>query len=255
MAVSIVPNAHPTGSRARERDSLSGDLSAMPQEDLLLWIVSRRKTGTLHVHRGEVRKLLVFEQGVLQYASSSDPREKLGQQLLRCQLVSEGQLREALRRQEENGIQLGILLVSEGVISSEQLCRTLRAKTEQIACDLFLWDDGGFVFKEGTLRGIPLRAQLDTLALIQRGRAFRERAARVREAFRGDAVSFVALVDTPPPADRQRARMLELAKAGHTLREIARQSPASEFEVADYLLALCELNVLRPASATAASTS
>jgi hypothetical protein len=248
MAVAIVPNAHPTATRARERDSLSGDLGALPPEDLLSWVASRRKTGTLHVQSGDVRKQLVFELGVLQYCSSNDPREKLGQWLVRRQLVSELQVRAALRRQETGGIQLGVLLVSEGLISSEQLFDTLRYKAEQIACDLFLWHGGRFVFQDGEPSGLPLRAQLDTLALVQLGRRRRERALAIRAAFRGDEVAFWALVDTPPPADRQRARILELAKAGRSLREIVRHSPFSEFEVADYLLALCELDVLRPAA-------
>src|SRR6185436_2878893 len=249
MAVASMPNLSSTkGSVTRGRPTLSGDLHAMPFDDLLLWIVTRHKTGMLHVERGAIRKLLAFEHGALQYGSSSDPREKLGQQLLRRQLVSEGQLHGALQRQEHSGIQLGILLVSEGIINSEQLRRSLCANSEQIACDLFLWDEGDFAFHEGPPGGIPLRANLETRAILELGVRRRERAGRIRQAFRGDAVSFTKLVDTPPPADRLRARILELAQAGCTLREIVRQSPAGEFDVADYLLALCELKVLRPAA-------
>jgi hypothetical protein len=256
MAVATMPKSSPPiGAAARERLSLGGDLRAMPLDDVLLWVASRRKTGTLHVERGEVRKLLVFEEGALQYGSSSDPREKLGQLLVQRQLVSELQLRSALRRQEHSGIQLGILLVSDGALSSEQLCRTLRAKAEQIAHDLFLWEDGSFVFQLGALRGIPLRANLDTLALIEQGKRRRERARSIREAFGGGDITFVSLAATPAPADRVRAHILELATAGRTLAEIVRQTPASEFDAADYLLALCELKVLRARAGTGASTS
>lgn len=252
MAVATMPSVpHREGASEGERYSLAGDLGAMPLGDLLLWIAVRRKTGTLHLQRRERRKLLVFQDGKLQYGSSNDPREKLGQLLVRRQLISEAQLCSALARQEQTGIQLGVLLVSQGRLRADELCRTLRAKVEAIVYELFLWTDGGFVFKEGALGGVPIQAKLDTRAVVEEGRRRRKRSRRIRESFGGYDVRFDALVDTPAPVDPARARMLELAKAGKSLAEIVTLARQDEFETADYLLALVELRVLavRPRSA------
>ncbi len=147
----------------------------------------------------------MFQDGKLQYGSSNDPREKLGQLLVRRQLISEAQLCSALARQEQTGIQLGVLLVSQGRLRADELCRTLRAKVEAIVYELFLWTDGGFVFKEGALGGVPIQAKLDTRKVVEEGQRRRKRTHRIRESFGDYDVRFDALVDTPAPARRARA--------------------------------------------------
>src|SRR6185436_5966923 len=114
--------------RCAPRRGLSGDLQTLPPGDLLQWLAARARSGTLHCRRRSTRKLLVFEKGALVACSSNDPRETLGQLLLRENLLAEDELFRALERQRRApGILLGQLLVSEGLITEEQLQRTLEA--------------------------------------------------------------------------------------------------------------------------------
>lgn len=245
------------------RPNLTGDVGAMSLDDLVSWVAARHKTGVLRVERGNVRKMLVFEHGLLQYGCSSDPHDKLGHLLVKRRLISEERLKTALRSQERSGLQLGVLLVSEGAISAGQLQATLHAAAEQIAAGLLLWDDGSFVFQEGAPENLPLRARLDTRGLIEHAARRRQRVRRIRAAFHDDEVRFAARGVTRPHADPLRARILELATSGRTLAQIVREAVEDEFEVADYLLSLCEQGVLGvrdpgappPPEASAASTS
>ena len=79
----------------------------MALADILQWASQGRKTGTLHVSRGAVEKRISFSGGVIHSSWSNDPRESLGQFLVRERLVTEEQLFRTLLRQETEGRPLG----------------------------------------------------------------------------------------------------------------------------------------------------
>jgi len=225
--------------------SLFGDLRTMLLSDILLWVSTRRKTGTLHLRHQATRKRIVFQDGVLHSSSSNDPRETLGQFLVRDGLISEEQLFRTLLRQEEKGALLGVLLVADGLITADQLKTALRDKAEAIVYDLFLWQDGAFFFQDGRLpKNVPIKLEMDTASVIKEGVRRRSRWNRIRERFLSLDVGFKVVAAAPPPEDPIEARMLDLATSGKSLRQIALEMRRSEFEAAEYLYSLCELNVL-----------
>lgn len=225
--------------------SLSGDLRTMVLADVLLWIATRHKTGTLRVRRRATRKRVVFQEGVLRSSSSNDPRETLGQFLVRDGLITEEQLFKTLLRQERKGALLGILLVSDGLLSAEQLKRTLRAKAEQVVYDLFLWSEGGFHFQEGLLpRNVPMNLEMDTQAVVQEGNRRRKRWQRIRAKFPSSDMTFTVGEGAQPPADPVEREIFQLAAAGKTLAEIGLETRRSEFETAGHLFSLVELSML-----------
>jgi hypothetical protein len=225
--------------------SLAGDLRTMLLADILLWIGTRKKTGTLHVRRRSTRKQMVFHEGVLHSSSSNDPRETLGQFLVRDALITEEQLFKALLRQEEKGALLGILLVSDGLISADQLKRSLRAKAEQIVYELFLWLEGAFFFQEGRLpKNVPMNLEMDTQAVVREGNRRRNRWTRIQERFRSSEVTFKVETTPQAPLDPIERRFFELAALGKSLAEISLETRRAEYDTAEYLFSLVELNVL-----------
>ncbi|HWW95986.1 MAG TPA: DUF4388 domain-containing protein, partial [Vicinamibacteria bacterium] len=63
--------------------SFAGDLHTVDLTDLLSWINNRKKMGTLRLQRRATQKRLAFQKGRLQSSWSNDPRESLGQVLVR----------------------------------------------------------------------------------------------------------------------------------------------------------------------------
>ena len=129
--------------------SLTGNLRTMSLPDILQWIAQGQKTGTLHLERRSIQKRIVVREGQIFSSWSNDPRESLGQFLIRERMVTEEQLFKALLGQEEKGRLIGSILVSEGVLDEEDLRLALQAKAEETIYDLFLWPEGEFEFKEG----------------------------------------------------------------------------------------------------------
>src|SRR5258708_16657278 len=151
--------------------SFAGDLRTVDLTDLLGWINARKKTGTLRLQRRATQKRVAFQKGRLRSSWSNDPRESLGQVLVRDQLLSEQALFEALVRQEKEGRLLGGILVSQGLLTEGQLTRALRGKAEEVVYDLFLWSDGRFDFEDE--QPVPenpvVNLDMDTAMVIQEG--------------------------------------------------------------------------------------
>jgi hypothetical protein len=215
--------------------SLAGNLRTMDLPEVLQWIASARKTGTLHLERRSVQKRIYFQGGAIYTSWSNDPRESMGQILVRERLITEEQLFKALLRQEENRRMLGVTLTSDGVVSEEDLRRVLKIKAEESIYDLFLWPEGKFEFKDGETAGddlIPI--ELDVTSAIMEGVRRVDEWGRIRTVFSSLDVSFTLPRGVPDEiTDPTERRLLELAGSGLTLAALSLELRRSEFETAE----------------------
>ncbi len=116
--------------------------------ELLQWVKFGQKTGTFVFERRGATKRIVVEKGLVVSASSSDPREYLGQILLCFGLISEEKLAEAFALQKGSGKLLGKILSDSMGLKEVQIVAALRMKIEETLYDVFLWDEGRFTFQE-----------------------------------------------------------------------------------------------------------
>ena len=225
--------------------ALAGDLQTMVLTDLLQWISTRRKTGSLHLQRRSTKKRVYFREGRICSSWSNDPRETLGQFLIQERLVTEEALFEALLRQEKEGRLLGTMLVEDGTLTAEQLRHILRTKAEEVVYDLFLWPEGKFDFQDGELpKDVLVDLDLDAPRVIEEGGRRLRAWARIRTRFRTSTVTFKvqrAAYGIDDPRERQ---ILGLAGAGKSMREISLETRRSEFDTASCLFDLCERGAL-----------
>jgi hypothetical protein len=223
----------------------AGDLRTIDLIDLLTLIHARKKTGTLGLQRRSTQKRLVFHGGRLHSSWSNDPRETLGQVLVRDQLLTEQALFEALVRQEREGRRLGAILVSEGRLTEDQLTRALRGKAEEIVYDLFLWSDGRFELQdEEAAPEEPANLDMDTALVIQEGVHRREEWQKLRDWFPTSEVTFHIQRAAYGIDENPERQVLGLAAAGKTLSAISLEMRRSEFETALILRGLCDRGAL-----------
>jgi hypothetical protein len=234
--------------------SLTGNLRTMALPDILQWISIGRKTGTLQFERRSIKKKILFRDGQICSSWSNDPRESLGQYLIRDRLITEEQLFKALARQEAEGRLIGAILVGEGALSEAQLDATLRTKAEETIYDLFLWPDGAFEFREGEL---PLDLQFaierDVTMVLLEGTRRVDEWGRMRAVFPSARTTF-ELRAAPGGVSADEAQALRLAASGRSLAEIALETRRSEFDAAALLFGLFGrglIAVVDPGEATA----
>ena len=232
---------------------LMGSFGVLPLADLVDLLARRRATGTVTCERGTVRKSIQLREGAAVGAGSNDPREFLGQFLVNFGHVSEEQLTQAFRVQEETKVRLGRVLVQVGLVPRETLRDVLAIKIRETLLDVFLWDSGVFAFDDEP----PPRADEDDptipLADIAREAEFR---ATAWSAFRGEFPSGAATLEldeqkVPPGIGKQTidGRMLALARDGRTIDEIGLALHATEFHLYQRLYAMARQGILRVSSA------
>jgi len=214
--------------------SLSGNLRTMSLPDILQWISAGQKTGTLHIERRSVQKRIVVRDGLIFSSWSNDPRESLGQFLIRERFVTEEQLFKALLAQEEKGRLLGSILTSEGVLEEEELRLALHAKATETIYDLFLWPEGQFQFKEGEFpHDVLISFEMPVTPVILEGIRRVDEWSRIREVFPTMETTLSVQGDSHAVDDSLERQILGLVAAGKTLAEMSLEMRRSEFDTAE----------------------
>jgi hypothetical protein len=225
--------------------SFNGELTTFEITDVLEWIAKRSRTGTLTLTRGATRKRLVFKEGTLHSSSSNDPRETLGQALVRDRFITEEALFRALLKQEKEGGLLGTILVSESKVTKEQLMMVLRSNAEQQVCDVFLWPEGKFEFRDDELP-MPSMVGLDIPVplLVLEGQQQLAEWKRLSTRFPTSEVTFKIQQAAHAIEDPTQRQLLGLAAAGKTLAAISLEMRRSPFAAALLLEGLCDSGAL-----------
>jgi len=128
---------------------VKGKLEDFSPGELIQVIGLLGKSGRLHLGRSNREGMIVFRRGRIIYAASSSVRENLGSLLLARELIAEGQLMEALERQETGTEtrRLGNVLVEMGLLSQEMLEEVMREQFSRIIAEFIHWNAGEFSFE------------------------------------------------------------------------------------------------------------
>jgi hypothetical protein len=216
---------------------ISGNLKTMPLSELLQWLALGQKTGTLLIDGHGVQKRLHFQNGRINFTSSSDQREYLGQFLVSHGYITEDELKKAMEVQEESKILLGRILLMINAISETDLLRLMRRKAEESIYDVFLWEDGNFEFIDGEQpdqKMVPL--SLDLTSIILEGLHRYDEWKRIRERVPDATVvpTLVRPINLDLLAERERL-MVHQIDGQRSIEEIALQTHNAEFAVSRFI--------------------
>lgn len=215
---------------------MPASLKDLPLEELLTHLGERRATGTLTVEVPHARKKLYLLDGLLAGVTSSNPRELLGHFLVGWGLVSEEQVAEGMRLQEQLGTPLGRILERMGAIDSESLGQALQAQCEEAFLDLFIAprvDDQHFAENIVPIdRPLVLRRPLAPLVL--EGLRRRETARELHAVLGSQPVIPECLDGLLPDSLPARDRLILAAVDGQrTIDEVAFMCHLAPFFVAE----------------------
>lgn len=216
---------------------VKGTLDTMPLPELIRWLSDSRQTGTLEFQIGPVRKKLFFRNGEIISASSSNPREFLGQFLLRKGWISEGQLIKAVEEQLQTGKMLGSILIEKGWLKPDQLNQALREKAADTIYSLFICEEATFEFHAGELPShdiVPIGLSVD--AILMEGAVRSDEWRHIRELFPGLERTILARVEGAvfPRELRQDMLIYKLYRSldgQKSLGEIALAMYESDYEI------------------------
>jgi len=230
---------------------LRGGIEETSVPELLKSVLGSGETGVLTFRKGDVTKSVYLHMGRVVYARSSDPNERLGEDLLLRGKISVRQYLEASRLIAP-GRRLGTILVELEALEPEDLVGSIEHHVRQILLDVFTWTHGEYelLMKEpGAEDVVALNFSTEGLILegIRRTRAW----SRIWRGVGGD------LESTPVPTGNNEAllrveltedeqEVLSHVNGRATVEQICQVSYLSNLETCRVLWALTLLGVVRP---------
>jgi hypothetical protein len=128
--------------------ALQGDLRDFSITEIIQLIGQQFKTGVLNVQHGRKKVEIYFVDGMIVHVFSTYRARKdlLGEILVKAQVITQQQLDQALRIQEETLQYLGEILIDLQWLKKEEVLRVIQNQIYETIYDLFQWGEGNFRF-------------------------------------------------------------------------------------------------------------
>ncbi|MEW5853293.1 MAG: DUF4388 domain-containing protein [Myxococcota bacterium] len=219
------------GVDGSERAMLLGEIAGISLLDLLGLFSQTRRSVRVVVSRGVVERAILLREGEIASVASSDPRDRLGEFLVRIGKLSAQQLQDALNTAQQTGRKLGQHLVASGALSSHELWSAIQQQITEIICDVVSWRGGSYaVFSLPDNFQFPQTPPLQTQALMLEA----VRRADEMSLFRQRIPSYDTLIHPtgkmPRECSPDELAALQTVSAGMTVRDLGSRLQRSEFE-------------------------
>ena len=129
--------------------TIRGEIETSSVPELIRSLVGSGETGILTFRNGDVAKSIYMQDGRILFAASTDPDERLGENLLLRGRITARQYREASKLIRP-GRRLGAILVELEAIDPDELIPAVEQQVKDVLLDLLTWTHGDYelVIKE-----------------------------------------------------------------------------------------------------------
>ncbi|MCG6926704.1 MAG: DUF4388 domain-containing protein [Acidobacteria bacterium] len=240
-----------TGSQPEDEGLiLRGRIEDTSVPELLRSVLGSGETGVLTFRRRDVTKSVYLHMGRVTYARSSDPDERLGENLL---LRGKITIRDYIEASKliAPGRRLGTILIELGALEPEDLVAALEHHVKEILLDVFGWRTGEYeliMTEPGADDVVAVNVSTETLILagIRRIRAW----SRVYKGIGGDIEAVPVPTGNNEPLLRlelteEEQDILTHVNGRATVEQICQASYLSNLETCRVLWALMVLGVVR----------
>ena len=152
---------------------LEGTLDAFSLPDIFQLLSFTKKTGALHLRRGDVHGVVHFAAGAVTGASADQGRQALGRRLVGAGHVSDDALTQAVdRAANDSDLGLAKALFEAGAVDAAALSTLVSEQAIDSVFDLLRWPEGdfGFVVDEGNPDDLGVSLSVDDVVTEARRR-------------------------------------------------------------------------------------
>jgi hypothetical protein len=238
-------------AQAEEPEDLAirGDIETASMPELIRSLLTSNETGVLTIRNSEFTKSLYIQEGKIVYAASTDPDERLGENLLLRGKITARQYVDA-SKQIRPGRKLGAILVEMEALAPDELIPAVEQQVKDIVMELFQWTRGEYEFlikhmDPANVLSLNMSTENIILEGIRRCRAW----SRV---FRGIG----SLESVPVPIEESEAfyrldltdeeqEVLSHVNGRSSIEQICQMSYLTSFETCRILWALMLVGVIR----------
>jgi Domain of unknown function (DUF4388)/FHA domain len=161
---------------------LEGNLGRFEVPDLLAFLKTGGRTGVLVFERSDRENKVFLREGRPVFATSTSEDLRFGAMLVRLGKVKAEVLDRAIARQK--GERIGQVLLSERILTEDQLAAFLKVQVSEVIFDCFGWTEGRFAFYDGVPPpATVVTLDMDPLNLVMEGVRRQDDPARAAAAF------------------------------------------------------------------------
>jgi hypothetical protein len=229
--------------------NFTGKLKALSISDVLEFLRVLNRCGVLILSDGSREVSLGVREGKILWATSTGPEGSPAHCLLREGQITRDQFEVVVER-ENQGERVNRALIELGILTPKDLWEALRSQARSIVLELFAWERGEFLFREGEgTVGSGLELDLPVLDLIAEGiRGVRD-TRLFAQRLPSDSWVFEALEiperKTSAPLEPHEAYVLKLIDGSRSLSEVNRASEIGKAETLRVVFLLFSVGYLR----------
>jgi curved DNA-binding protein CbpA len=127
---------------------LQGDLTRDALGDVIRKLYVDRRSGIVHLTQDKTSKRIYFRKGSMIFANSDVDTDRLGEFLIRQELIGREDFERASKVMKETGNRLGRTLVELGFATPEQMEQKVVEQIQTIIYSLFSWASGEYRFEQ-----------------------------------------------------------------------------------------------------------
>lgn len=124
-----------------------GGLESLDLATVLQMLASREKTGILQLTKGHMKSVICLKNGNIIAASDSNGL-RIGQILYSNGMISHQRLKNALKIAKTSDKMLGEVLISMKYVDEETLREVIQQQVQEAVLELFFWREGTFEYRD-----------------------------------------------------------------------------------------------------------
>ncbi len=235
--------------------AIKGSLKEASLPDVFQLLTMGGKSGCLSVTDRQSFGYIYFEEGRIIYASLLNRRDRLGDILVREQVIDREQLELAIEEQSNtrDGRRLGEILRDAGYLDEQMLQRYVWHQIEEAVYHLFTWSQGTFYFEPGQRpEQEPILASIDPESLLLEGARRVDEWSQIEKKIQSLDVVYTLDPDRSGSLSSlnlapEQEKILPYIDGKHSGWEIVEETALAEFDVGKALYGLISAGLVRRA--------
>jgi two-component system OmpR family response regulator len=217
---------------------------------LLAAFYQAKETGELGLMKGQVKKIIYFENGMPVFALSNLVADRLGQFLVRAGKIDEETLKHAAEEAASTKQRTGDILILMGALTEEERLYYVGQQIKSILYSVFAWEEGSFTLSfQARARKEAIKLDIHPANLVMRGVKKLYKPERLKRLMPEGARPLPSAEPSFNLSDVElqawEAHLLPRCDGSKTVAELVRAAAGkSEAEVLGTLVGLTSLRVL-----------
>ena len=212
-----------------------GFLRDYPLALMLIFLSRKRLSGELSISSQGATKTISLNKGVVAFAHSTEPDDRLGEMLFKEDSISIKEYDAVVTTMKKTGLRQGDVLVKLNLLTPKELFDALKRQIREIVMGLFQLKDGMYEFIPGELQDDPVNLDLSMANLIYDGIKRIKDWTRIRNEM--PDVNNILMISNDPRSlfqditlSEEEKQVLALVDGDRPIRDIIEGSGLGRFE-------------------------